>query len=147
LRDDQQLIIVVEHCMLQRPSRNGFGGSHDKYVSTYSTLVELASETCCVGCHHGGFLALENPPRARWPPMDRRVLTRWQLSHLERSKPVAKKPTALINGYSPVTSRLSETDVGVASEPSWQWTSPRIGSFEVVFSLLSAGKVRKLAHL
>ena len=141
-RDDQKLVIVVEHCTAPRPrEQTGLRGSQEKYVSAFNALAQHASETCCPD-QQGQFNGLENPPLKEWPLLDKGVFKHWARAHIDSAlnRSLAMMPqrkSTLMNGYSMNMSRVELAKPKV-EEPG-PWMGPRIGSFEVVFSLTADG--------
>ena len=137
LRDDQRLIFVVEHCTSYRPRlETGLGGSQEKYIKYYSRLVDEVISTVVPG-QPDNIEVRENPAPSRWPTMERSIQLRWARSHIEARPQLPAGPKPLINGYQPSFSRLAVRPKLLEPAP---WSGPRTGSFEVVWSLLSAGK-------
>ena len=130
-RDDQKLIVAVEHCTCQRPRKaTGLRGSEEKYLQNYKMLVQQVAQQVTPG-QPDRMIALENASLDRWPPVDKSTLQRWQRSHLAHfdkwCAPAARK--SLINGYQLSEARASIMPILI--QPA-EWTRPRIGSFEIV---------------
>ena len=141
-RDDQKLVIVVEHCTAPRPrDTTGLRGSSQKYVGVYTQLVDMVQQTCTPG-QSEALEALENPALKRWPAVDRSVQLAWERSHLDRPSLTRPARTHFLNGYTLSASRLQIKPVPFEPGP---WEGPRIGSFEIVFSVLADGKVSSRA--
>lgn len=77
-RDDQRLVIMIEHCTCPRPRpQTGLRGSEKKYVEKFKEFLALVAEHVVPG-QADHLESLENPPLGRWPPVDKSVMARWQ---------------------------------------------------------------------
>eukprot|EP00966_Prymnesium_polylepis_P152450 3521520-Prymnesium_polylepis.1 len=139
-RDDQKLNIMVEHCSAARPRRNvGLRGSNEKYTLAFKVLVDAIFATIspeqqgCIEAHN-------NMPLNLWPKVDKSVMALWRRTHLghfdrlDESRRSAQHPSgSLLNGYKLTTSRAAKVAPLMEAPP---WVKPRIGAFEVVYSLM-----------